>query len=69
VPEHEAIFQAASRLAVTTPGISAELRGETVQGELMASLTRMGFPDTDLAPFFSAASPAEADLPSLFSDL
>ena len=63
--EHEVIFQAAS-------GIYGEAGAGTREGAselLMRSLTLLGFPDIDLAPFLGAASPAEADLPALFSDL
>ena len=63
--EHEVIFQAAS-------GSYGEAGASTREGAnelLMASLTRLGFPDIDLAPFFGAPALAEADLPALFSDL
>ena len=63
--EHEVIFQAASG-SYGEPGASTP---EGASELLMASLTRLGFPDIDLAPFFGAAAVAEADLPALFSDL
>lgn len=59
--EHEVIFQALRTLPSASP--------EKTRAALIAALTRMGFPDVDLEPFFEAAAPPAQEIPTLLATL
>jgi hypothetical protein len=60
-PDHEVVYR-----AILTPSIGQ-------QGDLRAALvqivTRMGFPDIEIADYFSAATPSGNELRKLLSQL
>jgi hypothetical protein len=57
-PEHEVIFRALTKMAAGDP--------ERTRTELGVRITRMGFPDFDLDPFFNIVPAGASELPALF---
>ena len=60
-PEDEVIFRALTKLPAGDP--------ERTRMELGARITRLGFPDFDLDPFFNIAPADASELPALFAML
>ena len=58
-PEHEVIFRALTKLPEHDP--------ERGRIELGVRVTRMGFPDFDLEPFFNVAPPDTSEVAALFA--
>jgi hypothetical protein len=58
-PEHEVIFRALANMPVTDP--------ERARTALGIRITRSGFPDFDLDPFFSITPPAASEFAALFA--
>jgi hypothetical protein len=58
-PEHEVIFRALTRMPAGDP--------ERTRIDLGVRMTRMGFPDFDLDPFFNIAPADATELPALFA--
>jgi hypothetical protein len=58
-PEHEVIFRALTKMAAGDP--------ERTRMELAVRITRLGFPDFDVDPFFNIAPAGASELPALFA--
>ena len=58
-PQHEVIFAALRMLPA----------GNTDRAAMERTLTRLGFPDLELGPFFEEAAPAEGELLTLLDGL
>ncbi len=64
-PEHEVIFHALAKMPLADP----ERTGADTRAELSVRITRLGFPDCDLAPFFSIAPPGPSEIAALLASL
>jgi hypothetical protein len=58
-PEDEVIFRALTKMSATDP--------ERTRSDLGVRITRMGFPDFDLDPFFNIAPAGASEIPALFA--